>query len=77
MLECQGLDFGSYFDGTQWITDIGIEADRPDYVTPEVLGLTFAIPSFVGFKGEIFVVTALYGNMVTLSTRSSMVRSNP
>ena len=34
----QSLGYASYFDGTEWVSGIGVEADRPDYVTAEVLG---------------------------------------
>lgn len=62
--DVQSLGYASYFDGTEWVSGIGVEADRPDYVTAEDIGLTFAVASFVGFKGETSVVTAHYMSIV-------------
>ena len=65
----QDFDYASYFDGTQWVTGIGVDADRPDYVTTEDIGLTFAIPSFVGFKGgDICCDSPLYEHSVIIDT---------
>jgi hypothetical protein len=65
----QGLEYASYFDGTESVTGIGVEADRPDYVTAEDIGLTFDVPSFVGFKGEdLCCGSPLYEHSVIIDT---------
>jgi hypothetical protein len=65
----QGVGFASYFDGTEWVTGIGVEADRPDYVAAEDIGLTFDVPSLVGFKGgDICCDSPLYEHSVIIDT---------
>jgi PEP-CTERM motif len=65
----QDFDYASYFDGTEWVSGIGVDADRPDYVTTEDIGLLFDVPSFVGFKGgDICCDSPLYEQGVIIDT---------